>query len=167
MGWALPSAIGAKLAKPQAPVIALIGDGDFMMTMQELSTIAQYNIPVVVVLANNSGWMAIKDLQVDVLGEKNIFGNDFEQNGEIYSPDFVQIAKSFGIYSEKISQANQVKGALERSLKENKPALIEVDVHRDYPDSGGEAYGWWDVPIPEYLHGHRAEYNKASLGEMV
>lgn len=167
MGWALPAAIGAKLAKPQAPVLALLGDGDFMMTMQEISTMAQYNIPVVVVLANNSGWMAIKDLQADVLGDKNIFGNDFERNGEIYSPDFTQIAESFGIYSEKISQADQVKAALERAFKENKPALIEVDVHRDYPDSGGKAYGWWDVPIPEYLQERREEYIKASSGEML
>ncbi|MCL2107234.1 MAG: thiamine pyrophosphate-binding protein, partial [Oscillospiraceae bacterium] len=58
MGWAVPAAMGAKLAAPERPVVAFLGDGDFMMTMQELSTMAQYDIPVVVILADNAGWMA-------------------------------------------------------------------------------------------------------------
>ena len=86
MGWAFPAALGAKLAAPERPVVALVGDGDFMMVMQELSTAAQYNIPVVTILADNRGWMAIKDLQVDVLGKENTFGNDFEQDGKMYTP---------------------------------------------------------------------------------
>lgn len=167
MGWAMPAAIGAKLAKPEVPVVALMGDGDFMMTMQELSVMAQYDIPVVVMLLNNSGWMAIKDLQADAFGEENMFGNDFMKGEELYSPDFAAIAQNFGIYSEKISQEDEIKGALERAVALNKPALIEVKVHRDYPDSGGDSYGWWDVPIPEYMEERRKVFVEKKSGETV
>lgn len=167
MGWAMPAAIGAKLAKPEVPVIALMGDGDFMMTMQELSVMAQYNIPVVVMLLNNSGWMAIKDLQADVFGEENTFGNDFKKGDELYSPDFAAIARDFGIYSEKISQEEEIKGALQRAIELNGPALIEVNVHRNYPDSGGDSYGWWDVPIPEYMEERRKVFEENKSGETV
>jgi acetolactate synthase-1/2/3 large subunit len=167
MGWAFPAALGAKLAAPDRPVIALLGDGDFMMTMQELSTMAQYDIPVVVVLANNRCWMAIKDLQQGMLGEEHLFGNDFLHNGEPYSPDFAAIAQSFGIQSEKISKRGSVKAAVTRALESGRPALIEVDVYDGYPESGGGAYGWWDVPIPAYMTERRAKYESELTGETV
>lgn len=167
MGWAMPAAIGAKLACPDRPVIALMGDGDFMMTMQELSFLAQYDVPIAVIVANNRGWMAIKDLQCDALGEGYAFGNDFEKDGALYSPDFVQIAKSFGVASAAISQPGELKGALEKVLKSGKPGLICVDVCREYPASGGEAFGWWDMPVPAYMQARRAAYEKGLAEEQV
>lgn len=164
MGWAMPAAIGAKLACPSRPVIALMGDGDFLMTMQELSFLSQYEVPVVVIVANNRGWMAIKDLQYDVLGAEYAFGNDFERLGEPYSPDFEAVAKAFGLDACTISQPGELAGALGRALDGGKPALISVDVCREYPASGGEAYGWWDVPIPAYMPERRKAYEKG-LGE--
>lgn len=167
MGWALPAAIGAKLAKPETPVVAFMGDGDFMMIMQEMSTLAQYRIPVVVIMANNCGWMAIKDLQADVLGEERTFGNDWEKDGEIYTPDFHTIAESFGIYSQRVSKKEEIADAVRKALDTNAPAFIEVEVHRDYPHSGGKAFGWWDVPIPTYLEDRRAKYEEEIKGEQV
>ncbi|MCL2865574.1 MAG: thiamine pyrophosphate-binding protein [Lachnospiraceae bacterium] len=167
MGWALPAAIGGKLAKPDVPVVALMGDGDFMMTMQELSVLTQYNIPVVVLLLNNSGWIAIKDLQADVFGEENTFGNDFMVGDELYSPDFAAIAKNFGIYSEKIEKEEEVEGAITRAIALQKPALIEISVHRNYPDSGGDAFGWWDMPVPDYMVEKRAAFLAQRAGETV
>lgn len=167
MGWTLPAAMGAKLAAPEKTVIALLGDGDFMMTMQELSTMAQYGIPVVAVVANNRCWMAIRDLQQGMLGEKCVFGNDFERNGEPYSPDFAAIAKNFGIHGERISERGSVKDAIARALALKKPALIEADVYDRYPESGGDAFGWWDVPIPAYLERRREKYESELIGETV
>lgn len=167
MGWAMPAAIGAKLAKPETPVVALMGDGDFMMTMQELSVMAQYNIPVVVLLLNNSGWMAIKDLQADVFGEEYMFGNDFMKGEELYSPDFAEIAKNFGLYSEKVEKKEDVSGAIINALNSGRPALVEITVHRDYPESGGKAYGWWDMPIPAYMEERRKGFLEAKMGETV
>ena len=168
MGWAVPAAMGAKLAAPERPVVAFLGDGDFMMTMQELSTMAQYNIPVVVVLADNQGWMAIKDLQTDALGPETAFGNDFcSADGDIYRPDFAQIAQAFGLDSYLVDTAEGVKAALAEAMAANEPALIHVNVCRDHPHSGGKAFGWWDVPIPAYMEEKRKAYEAQIVEEMV
>jgi acetolactate synthase-1/2/3 large subunit len=167
MGWAFPAAMGAKLAKPHIPVIALLGDGDFMMIMQELSTMAQYQIPVVVVLVNNSGWMAIKDLQNGVLGKENVFGNDWLKDNSVYSPDFVRVAEAFGINANRISRPEEVCPAIDIAIASGKPAFIEVDVYREYPQSGGEAFGWWDVPIPCYLSGAKNNYDRSKKEEQI
>ncbi|MGN0184547.1 MAG: thiamine pyrophosphate-binding protein [Aristaeellaceae bacterium] len=150
MGWAFPAAMGAKLAKPDVPVVALMGDGDFMMVMQELATMKKYNIPVIVICANNACWMAIRDLQEGNYGAEHRFGNDFvDSEGKLYSPDFKAIAESFGVYAQKVSQPGEVAQAIRSALDAKTPAFIEVDVDREFPQSGGEAYGWWDVPVPE------------------
>jgi acetolactate synthase-1/2/3 large subunit len=167
MGWALPAAMGAKLAKPDVPVVAAIGDGDFMMTMQELATAVQYDIPVVVFLVNNSGWIAIKDLQMAAYGEDRGYACDFEKDGKPYSPDFKKVAEAFGCHAERATKAEQIRPALNRALKSGKPALVEVTVNRKYPHSGSPAVGWWDVPIPTYLKDRRKEYEKARKEEAL
>jgi len=167
MGWAVPAAIGAKLASPQRPVLALLGDGDFMMTMQELSTIAQYDIPVVVFMVNNSGWMAISDLQMDALGKDSVFGNDFLHKDVIYTPDFTAIAKSFGITAYSENTPDGIKKALAEAVQLNKPVFINVDVCRDYPNSGGKSFGWWDVPIPAYMKEKRERYENQKNEETI
>lgn len=151
MGWAFPAAMGAKLAKPETPVVALMGDGDFSMVMQELATMKKYNIPVIVICVNNACWMAIRDLQEGNYGADHRFANDFvmDDTKEIYSPKFAKIAEDFGIYAQKISQPEEVEGAIQNALKKGEPAFIEVDAYREFPESGGAAYGWWDVPVPE------------------
>jgi len=167
MGWAFPAAMGAKLACPDRPVVAFLGDGDFMMVMQELATMAQYDIPVIVVLADNCGWMAIKDLQIDVYGSENTFGNDWVRNGKIYSPDFVKIAEAFGIDAFSLSKTEEVRPVLERALGSNRPAFIHAKVCRDYPYSGGKAFGWWDVPVPAYDASRRALYENGKKDEVL
>jgi len=162
MGWAVPAAMGAKLAAPERPVVAFLGDGDFLMTMQELSTMAQYDIPVVVLLADNSGWMAIKDLQIDALGAETAFGNDFT-----CEPDFKAIAEAFGVKAWRESTLDGVKAALTEAVAAGKPALIHVDVCREHPDSGGKAFGWWDVPIPAYMEEKRKIYEEQIKEELV
>ncbi len=168
MGWAVPAAMGAKLASPETPVVALLGDGDFMMIMQELSTMVQYDIPVIVVLADNNGWMAIKDLQMDVLGENLAFGNDLlTADGKVYNPDFYKVAKAFGINAYNVNDDKQLRMSINSAIKEGKPALINVAVSREYPFTGGKAYGWWDVPIPAYMEKKRDEYESAKKEETV
>ena len=93
-----------------------MGDGDFMMVMQELSALAQYQIPVVIIIANNCGWMAIKDLQSDVLGEERTFRNRLGKKRRNIYPDFHAIAQAFGIHSRKISQSDQVAEAVKNRL---------------------------------------------------
>jgi len=168
MGFALPAAIGVKLARPAVPAVAIMGDGDFYMTMQELSTAVQYGMNIVVIMVNNYGWMAIRDLQLDIFGKGYDFGNDFVLNdGNLYSPDFTTIAKSFGFYSQKVTQLSEVADAVQNALNSNAPSFIEAVVERDYPSSGGIATGWWDVPVPYYVGGREMEYRKNMKEEYI
>ncbi|MCK5128797.1 MAG: thiamine pyrophosphate-binding protein [Clostridiales bacterium] len=162
MGFAYPAALGAKLAKPNIPVLALVGDGDFMMTMQEMSTAVQYNINAIIIVVNNIGWHAIKDLQIDVYGKEYAYGNDFiGTDGKPYTPDFESIAKGFGMYAQKASSIQEAEKALENTLISKKPSLIEIDVTSEHPYTGGIATGWWDVPVPAYIKEPFEKYNKA------
>lgn len=168
MGWAFPAAIGAKLAAPNHQVVALVGDGDFMMTMQEMSTAVQHNIPVVVMLMNNMGWQAIADLQTAALGPDRVINTEFlDHKGKPYSPDFAAVAKNFGMHSQKIDKLAQVGPALKKAFGSGRPALIEVIVNRKYPYSGSPAVGWWDVPIPAYLKEKRRAYEKQRKSEKL
>jgi len=165
MGFSLPAALGVKLASPDRQVIAVVGDGDFMMTMQELATAVQYNIPIVVAVVDNSGWAAIKDLQMGVYGDRPIATDFVKDNGDLYTPDFVTIAKGFGMYSERIEKASEVKEALRRAFASGGPALIHVMINRKWPYSA--TAGWWDVPVPAYLSERRAKYEKERAEEKL
>ncbi|MBI5116915.1 thiamine pyrophosphate-binding protein [Candidatus Poribacteria bacterium] len=167
MGWALPAAMGAKLAKPNAPVVVAIGDGDFMMTMQEMATAVQYDIPVVVFLVNNSGWISIRDLQMSAYGEERAYACDFEKKGKPYSPEFAKVAEAFGCHAEHVTKADQIRPAVRRALDSGKPAVVEVIVNRQHPYTGSPAVGWWDVPVPTYLKARRNEYEKAREEEAL
>jgi acetolactate synthase-1/2/3 large subunit len=174
MGYSVPAAIGAKLGtndigKPNRQVVALVGDGDFMMTISELSMAVQlglYNIFFVIL--NNHGWIAIKDLQQAAFGVDRGYGTAFEdKQGNSYSPDFAKIAEAFGCYSEQISKKEEIVPALERATKSKKPAVIEILVNREYPFTGSPAVGWWDVPIPTYLKDRRKKYEEEIKGEKI
>ena len=167
MGWAVPAAMGAKLAAKDRTVAALVGDGDFMMIMQELSTAAQYNIPVIIILCDNSGWMAIKDLQYDALGSNAVFGNDFTKDEKKYTPDFKAIAEAFGVNAFAANDEKTLENALKQAISHNGPTLIHVKVSSEYPYSGGAAFGWWDVPVPAYMEEKRKKYEDGVSEETV
>jgi acetolactate synthase-1/2/3 large subunit len=174
MGYSVPAAIGAKLGlidlgKPDRQVAALVGDGDFMMTISELSVAVQLGLDkIFFIVLNNYGWIAIKDLQQTAFGEDRGYGTAFEyKDGKPYSPDFKQIAEGFGCYSEKLSKKEEIIPALERASKSGKPAVIEILVNRTYPFTGSPAVGWWDVPIPDYLKDRRKKYEDEIKGEKL
>jgi len=168
MGFTVPASIGAKLALPNRQVIGVLGDGDFLMTIQELAAAVQYNIPIVILVANNMGWISIKDLQTAVYGKERTIATDFvKDNGEIYTPDFQKIADAFGCYSQKIENGDDVKPALDKAFNSGKPSVIEANVERDFPYSGGKVAGWWDVPVPTYLKEKRAIYEKERAEEKL
>ncbi|MHA1757714.1 MAG: thiamine pyrophosphate-binding protein, partial [Promethearchaeota archaeon] len=167
MGYSVPAAIGAKLGsidigKPNRQVVALVGDGDFMMTISELSVAVQLGLSnIFFIVLNNHGWIAIKDLQQAAFGEDRGYGTAFEDiNGNTYSPDFAKIGEAFGCYAEKISKKEEIIPALERAAKSGKPAVIEIEVQREWPYTGSPAVGWWDVPIPAYLTERRKKYEE-------
>jgi len=174
MGYSVPAAIGAKLGsidigKTERQIVALVGDGDFMMTISELSIAVQLGLSnIFFIVLNNHGWIAIKDLQQAAFGEERGYGTAFEdKNGNTYSPDFAKIGDAFGCYAEKISKKEEIIPALERARNSGKPAVIEIEVQREFPYTGSPAVGWWDVPIPEYLTERRKKYEEEIKGEKL
>ena len=147
MGFTLPAAIGAQLARPDAPVVAVTGDGDFLQTMQELATAAMLGTPVCTVVLDNSGWISIKGGQQAHFGRTTI--TDFVRDGRPYSPDFAAIGRAFGIHAERADDPRDVRPAVERALASGGPSLVHVGVERELALAGPDKTGWWDVPVPE------------------
>ena len=161
MGFALPAAIGAKLAKPDAPVVCIIGDGDFMMCMQELATCVAYNIPVVFLVLNNSGYISIRDGQ-DALMGRNII-SEFSmpgENSEPYSVKFPALAKSFGFdFATQVQRVDEIGSTIKAALESSGPALVEVPITRDVSIAASNVVGWWDFPpVPTAPQAVRDDY---------
>ncbi len=167
MGYALPAAIGVKLALSERQVVGVMGDGDFLQTVQELATAVQYNIPAVWCVLNNAGWLSIRDLQIDALGAERTYATEFMREGKPYSPDLAGVARDFGAWSERVERPDEVGPALRRALEAGRPAVVEVLVNREHPLSGGLVTGWWDVPIPNYLTERRARYESERAEEQL
>lgn len=147
MGFTLPAAIGAQLARPDAQVLAVCGDGDFLQTMQELATAAMLGTPVCTVVLDNSGWISIKGGQTAHFGRPA--ATDFLRHGRPYSPDFAAIGRAFGIHAEVARTPDEVRPAVERALASGGPSLVHVPVERELAVAGPDKTGWWDVPVPE------------------
>ena len=139
MGMGVSGAIGAKLALPEKRVVCVTGDGAFQMHNQELPTAVQYGTPVTwVVLDNRSlGWVKFGQRN---LGERYI-STDFEAQ-----PDFVQLARAYGCYGERVEAPEEVRGALERALRANdagQPAVVAFAV--DGWDFSEGFYAYYDL----------------------
>ncbi|MGZ8563090.1 MAG: thiamine pyrophosphate-binding protein [Candidatus Limnocylindria bacterium] len=147
MGFTLPAAIGAQLARPDAQVLAICGDGDFLQTMQELSAAAILGTPVCTIVLDNSGWISIKGGQDAHFGR--VAMTDFTRNGKPYSPDFAAIGRAFDIHTESAHDPAAVRPAVERALASGGPSLVHVRVERDLAMAGPDKTGWWDVAVPE------------------
>ncbi len=124
MGFALPAAIGAKMANPKKQVVAVIGDGGFQMTLQELGTIMQNNIGVKIIILNNGFLGMVRQWQQMFFEKRYSFT-------EIQSPDFVALANSYGINGQKVLQKTELKSALEELLDSDSAYLLEVKVARE------------------------------------
>ena len=157
MGWAYPAALGAKLACPDQQVVAILGDGDFMMCAPEMGGAVMHNIPVVAMVQNNSGYMSIRGGQRKFMGRH--VGSEFNTdggNGEPYTADITKMAKSFGMHAVRVTESKNLRAALEEALALGKPALIEVITSRDA--AGPFASGWWDFPSPAYYEKEQEAY---------
>lgn len=154
MGWAVPAAIGAKLAAPNQPVVCVLGDGDFLMTNQEIAICVTNNIPVVFLIQNNAGYMSIRGGQRKQTSRH--IGTEFNRpNGEPYSPDYKALGESFGLRSWRVERPEDLEPILQQALACNEPVLIEVPTDRDA--AGPWVPGWWDFPIPEYITDERQD----------
>jgi acetolactate synthase-1/2/3 large subunit len=121
MGYGLPAAIAAKLHQPERPVVALAGDGCFMMNGQELATACQYGANVIVLVVNNGMYGTIRMHQ-----ERDYPGRVMATS--LVNPDFAALARSYGADGQTVEETAQFRPALRRALEAGKPALIELKV---------------------------------------
>lgn len=124
MGFALPAALGAKLGRPEKQVVAVIGDGGYQMTVQELGTIMQYKIPVKIVVLNNNFLGMVRQWQQLFHGKRYSFT-------EMQNPDFVKLAEAYSIPARKVEDRAQLQGALREMLAASTPYFLEVVVGKE------------------------------------
>jgi acetolactate synthase-1/2/3 large subunit len=125
MGYGLPAAIGAQVARPDRLVVLVDGDGSFVMNSQELATVVENQLPVKVVIVNNGGHGMVRQWQ-DV-----IYGGRFQSIDLSASPDFVKLAEAYGAVGIRASKPNEVVPALERAFAEPGPVVVDVMVDKD------------------------------------
>ncbi len=124
MGYALPAAIGAAYGDPSRTTIAIIGDGGFQMTLQELGTIMQFKPKVKIIILNNQFLGMVRQWQ-------QLFHEKRYSFVDITSPDFVQVAKGFGIPGKSISKREELKTSLQEMLEQDGSFLLEIMVGKE------------------------------------
>jgi acetolactate synthase-1/2/3 large subunit len=119
MGYGLPAAIGAKLAHPDRPVVALSGDGGFLMTVQELETAVRLRLPLVVLVFNNNMYGTIR-MHQERRYPSRVIGTD------LGNPDLVALAASFGAFGARVGADAEFPGVLREALAQDRPAVVEI-----------------------------------------
>ena len=117
LGYAWPAALGASLATPNAPSLAVVGDGGFLYGIQELATARQYGLRTVVLVVDDGGYGILREYQRDSFGETTAV--------DLHEPDFVAVAQAFGVHAER-TEPGDLGGALERALGAEGPALVHL-----------------------------------------
>ncbi len=121
LGFGFCTALGAKIGKPDSPVISINGDGGFGFALNELATMAQHEIPAIVLVFNDSAYGNVKRIQQVDLGGREIASS-------LRNPDYVKLAESFGVVGRRTDTAEGLQTAIEESIKANEPTLIEIPV---------------------------------------
>mgnify|MGYP000285791706 CR=1 FL=1 len=125
MGFGLPAAIGAKVACPEDPVVSINGDGGFLMVCQELATIKQYDTPVIITILEN------RTLGMVYQWQNLLYDERYCQTTLNESPDFVKLAESFGINSERITKPGETEAAVKKAIKDNEPIVLDIVVDKN------------------------------------
>ena len=128
LGWGFQTALGAKVAKPDVPVISVAGDGGFMFGVQELATAVQHKIGVVVLLFNNNRYGNVREMQ------ENLYDNRVIAT-DLHNPDFVKMAQAFGANAIKLSDHADIGKAIKDAEGESLPTIIEVPIDNGLPST--------------------------------
>jgi acetolactate synthase I/II/III large subunit len=124
LGSGFPTALGAKVANPDRPVVAITGDGGFMFGVQELATAVQFNIGVVTLVFNNNAYGNVRRDQRQRFDGRVVAS-------DLVNPDFVKLAESFGVAASRVTSPDHFRSALEKALAHGGPYLVDIEVPRD------------------------------------
>jgi acetolactate synthase-1/2/3 large subunit len=119
LGYGVPAAIGAKIARPERPVICVVGDGGFMYSVNELATAVKYRLPIVFLVMNDDRFGAIKWLQ------ETLFEGRWAE-ADLTNPDFPALARAFGARGERVAGVDMLGAAISRALAANGPTVLEL-----------------------------------------
>src|ERR1700687_6014625 len=150
MGFGVAGALGAKLAAPDRPVVAVCGDGCFAMNSSALLTAVECDIPVVWLVWNNLGYCSIRDQQMGYFGKDRELATSFKDiTGKLYSADYAMMARSMGATGLLVEKPGDLAPQLEAAIASQKPTVLDVRIDREVrPISTGS----WDLPpIPHPL----------------
>ena len=125
MGFGFPAAIGAKVACPDEAVLAITGDAGFLMVNQELATIKEHDIPVVVAILNN------RKLGMVYQWQHLMYNQRYAETDMGNSPDFVKLAESYGINGERVTDVGETQKVLSRALKDNESLVVDIVVEQN------------------------------------
>lgn len=128
MGYSLPASIGAKIACPEAKVVASMGDGGFQMLLGDIASAKAYNAGVKFIIFNNNKLGLVRELQLNAYGADCYFGIDFN-----FNPDFMKLAKAYNIKSAKISNNEEIDNAIEEMFKDDEPFILECIIDPEIP----------------------------------
>jgi len=144
MGFGVAGVLGAKLAAPERPCVAVVGDGAFFMHASVLGTAIEYDIPAVWVVWNNYAYASIRGLQRGYLGGREL-ATDFKhpRTGAPYNPDFAAMARSAGIEGVTVERAADLADAVRAAVASGKPCLIDAIIAADKNPAGA---GVWELP---------------------
>ncbi|HVA94057.1 MAG TPA: thiamine pyrophosphate-binding protein [Candidatus Dormibacteraeota bacterium] len=144
MGFAVAGSVGAKLAAPDKPVVALCGDGAFMMNNTAVLTAVEYQIPVVWVVWNNIGYCSIRNQQSGYFGKGREIAVSFtDPSGNLFSADYAMLARSMGAEGHTVEKAADLAPQLEAAIRSGRPTVLDVRIDRETPML---ATGSWDLP---------------------
>ena len=139
LGWCMPGCLGIQLAEPDRPVVAVVGDGSSLYSIQALWTAVRYNLPVTWVICNNGSYRVLK--QNMELYLRQMLG-DTERKSEYVGMDFAQplqlakIAEGFGVHGRKVETPSELAPALEEAFSLGKPALVDVVIDGSVREAG-------------------------------
>lgn len=122
LGFSVPAAIGAKIGRPETPVVAVAGDGGFQFTMQEVATAVQFNVSLPIVIFNDSTYTAVKDAM------HWSFGEDRTMAVDLVNPDYVKLADAYGIPGVRVDQPSDLAAAVTKAFEANGPSIIDVTI---------------------------------------
>ena len=126
MGYSVPAAVGAKMAKPSAETVVICGDGSFQMQMMELATIIQEKLPIKIIIMRNNRLGMVRELQTAKYKDNQTAVHLTEGN-----PDFVALAKTYGIEAERVSTMAEAEAAIEHLCSSDNPYLLECNVFKN------------------------------------
>lgn len=145
MGFGVGGALGAKLAAPDHPVIAVVGDGGFLMHANVVATAVEYDLPVLWIVWNNGGYVSIRDIQVGFFGKDREFATRFrsQKSGELLTADFALLAQSMGAQGMRVERPADLGDQVKAALASGKPTVLDVRVQADVRR---RTSGAWDMP---------------------